>query len=239
METGVEERALAERKALEERIEACVNKNQYQAAADLQKQLESLPKAGLHGAGQSGMASGSQEAHVRATGLEQRDLAPGRRSTTDVGQHGAGRDGTRVPTAREVTTIAELHEPRTALRSIVSLQSVRLLSIGKTTLLPGKGKSKGKGKGKGRGMAKGSNEEVCMPVYFGQDGHVVCTMAYGQGLVDRVPRDMALGSLVNAIKLQPRPGQLGVLRWTDETRITLCLEPVHTDGPYVFPYDTT
>ena len=50
---------------------------------------------------------------------------------------------------------------------------------------------------------------------------------------------MPLGSLVNATKLQPRAGQLGVLRWTDETRITSCLEPVHTDGPYVFPYDTT
>ena len=99
--------------------------------------------------------------------------------------------------AKEIITIADLQEPRTALRSIVSLQSVRLLSIGKTTPLPGKGKTKGKstgkGKGKGKGMAKGTNDEVCIPVYFGQDGHVVCTMAYGQGLVDRVPREMLLG----------------------------------------------
>ena len=37
----------AEMLALEEKIEACVNKRDFQAAADLQKQLESLPTVGL------------------------------------------------------------------------------------------------------------------------------------------------------------------------------------------------
>ena len=78
-----------------------------------------------------------------------------------------------------------------------------------------------------------------MPVYLGQDGHVVCTWLNCQAQMDRVPGNMAVGSLVNAIKLRPRPGQCDMVFWTEETRITLCLDTMHRNGPYVFPYDMT
>ena len=43
----VEDRTRAERLALEKKMEACASKQEFQAAADLQKQLESLPTVGL------------------------------------------------------------------------------------------------------------------------------------------------------------------------------------------------
>ena len=89
-----------------------------------------------------------------------------------------------------------------------------------------------------KGTAKGTND-ACVPVYFWQDGYVVCTMAYGQGPVSYVPGEENLGLLMNVINLTPRAGQIGLLFWTEETRISVCAEQEPTDGPYLSSYDTT
>ena len=44
---------------------------------------------------------------------------------------------------------------------------------------------------------------------------------------------------MNAVALKPLPGQIGVLRWTEDTRIVSCLEDVDLGAPYVFPYAVT
>ena len=83
------------------------------------------------------------------------------------------------------------------LRGNVTLLNVRLLGVGKVSMLPNKGKSKGKGKAKGKGAPKGgsdkggnapSSPEPCVPVYLGNDGYVVCAMASGHVQVQNVPQ---------------------------------------------------
>ena len=74
-------------------------------------------------------------------------------------------------------------------------------------------------------------------VYFGdEDGYVVCTLASGEN-IERVPPASALNGLATVSALKPRPGNKGVLYWTEDTRVSVHLECKDLGGPPVFPYD--
>lgn len=82
-----------------------------------------------------------------------------------------------------------------------------------------KGKGIGRGKGsdqaaaKGKGSVKdgcrGSQFQDCQAMYLGDEGHTVCTLAFGGG-VARIPKAV-VGKLVDVKGLEPRTGQVGVL----------------------------
>ena len=117
-----------------------------------------------------------------------------------------------------------------------------MLSIGKPEQCKGKGKSTGKaqGKGKGKGANKGAgkqNVQMSQVVYFGdEEGYIVCTLASGEN-IQRVPPASALNGLATVSALKPRPGNKGVLYWTEDTKVSVQLEGVDLGGPPVFPYD--
>ena len=74
-------------------------------------------------------------------------------------------------------------------------------------------------------------------VYFGDaEGNVICSLAYGDAVIN-IPPGSALNSLVNVSSLKPRPGQIGVLYWSEDTKITQILEPNDQSMTPVFPYD--
>ena len=143
-------------------------------------------------------------------------------------------------------TMAELYTPSGVLRARVRLEGVRLLSIGSQSTFfsdnqrpQGKGKGKGKGKALGKEKGKGKAGGPCQAVYFGDDnGYILCTLAYGVD-VARMPSASAKMALVNVSGLCPRPGQLGVVYWTDDTKVAVQMESHDRTVPYVFPYDTT
>jgi len=64
-------------------------------------------------------------------------------------------------------------------------------------------------------------------------------MAFGDTVIRRVPQEAALGSLVDVSALKPRPGQLGMLYWSEESHVTMRLEAVDRGALPEFPYDTT
>ena len=74
-------------------------------------------------------------------------------------------------------------------------------------------------------------------VYFGdEEGYIVCTLASGEN-IQRVPPASALNGLATVSALKPRPGNKGVLYWTEDTKVSVQLEGVDLGGPPVFPYD--
>ena len=104
-----------------------------------------------------------------------------------------------------------------------------------------KGSSKGKGKvkslGKGKDKGKGSSgPQEFQAMYLGDDGYVVCVMAYGED-VRRLPSINRVNSLVNIDGLKPRAGVFGSLHWTSQTLITFCIEARDADRPPAFFYD--
>ena len=87
-------------------------------------------------------------------------------------------------------------------------------------------------KGKATGVT-----QPCVPVYFGDDeGYVVCTLAYGDD-VSRVPSSVNV--LVDVFSLKPRPGQMGVLYWSEDTLVRMRLEANDTGAPAAMPYDVS
>ena len=107
------------------------------------------------------------------------------------------------------TSISELYDPTRVLRVKVSLQSVRLLSIGKVSQAPAPKGVQPQRPLTPKSMPVAGTQPVT-PVYLGQDGHTICTLAYG----DEVMR-------CTSVKMGTRywlvfcPGQLGVLYWSD------------------------
>ena len=51
------------------------------------------------------------------------------------------------------------------------------------------------------------------------------------------PLASALSGLVTVSALKPRPGNKGVLYWTEDTKVSVQLEGVDLGGPPVFPHD--
>ena len=67
-------------------------------------------------------------------------------------------------------------------------------------------------KGKGKDKAKeSSGHQEFQAVYFGDDGYVVCALAYGDDVL-RVPSIDRVNSLVNIDGLKPRAGAFGTLQ---------------------------
>ena len=204
-------------RVLKEQLQEFVDAKDYLAAADIQNKLEALEKGNAASRGENGNAA-------------------------SLGANGP---------VGEPTSISELYDPARVMYVKVNLQNVRLLSIGKVSQAPmpkGKGKSKGNAKGvpKSAQPQRGSTSKAMsvpgtqpvVPVYFGQDGYTICTLAYGDEVVKRVPHDMALGSLVDVHLLRPRPGQLGVLYWNEDTIVKRRLEEVDCGSLHGFPYVT-
>ena len=139
-------------------------------------------------------------------------------------------------------TIKEVCEAEFVQHKRVRLERVRVLSIGKPEQRKGKGKSRGRaqGQGRGKGANKGAGKEnlqVSQVVYFGdEEGYIVCTLASGEN-IQRVPPASALNGLATVSALKPRPGNKGVLYWTEDTKVSVQLEGVDLGGPPVFPYD--
>ena len=79
--------------------------------------------------------------------------------------------------------------------------------------------------------------EPFQAVYLGKDGYVLTTLAFGDD-VSRIAPTLK-GSLVTALALQTRFGEMGVLYWTGDTVLTQTLEPHHVSINAEFPYDTT
>jgi len=80
--------------------------------------------------------------------------------------------------------------------------------------------------------------QACRTVYFGQDGDVVCIMAFGEAAA-RVPGENRVGCLCDVIGAKPRVGQLGVLYADEMTRFVVKMEAGDGDGFPTFPYSTT
>ena len=87
----------------------------------------------------------------------------------------------------QAMSIADLNKAGVAIPTLVNLESLQILSVGKLTSVPAKsgakGKKKGKGKdknqGKDRGNGTGQNREDVKVMYLGQDGFIICTAAFG------------------------------------------------------------
>ena len=58
-----------------------------------------------------------------------------------------------------IIPMKDLFDHHKVLRNRVTLMKVRLLSVGKRSMLPNKGKSKGKGTAKGKGAPKGGSDK--------------------------------------------------------------------------------
>ena len=98
-------------------------------------------------------------------------------------------------------------------------------------------------KGRAREKAKGKTKKVAVQcsqaVYFGDpEGNVICTLAYGDAVKNIPPRN-ALNVLLNVSSLRTRPGQVGVLVWSDDTQLSRNMEENDTSMTPAFPYDTS
>ena len=94
-----------------------------------------------------------------------------------------------------------------------------------------------KSKGKSSKGDAGQMQD-CRSVYLGQDGHVVCMVAFGAAAAN-VPGEDKVGSLYDVIGAKPRVGQVGVLYADDSTRFVNKLEPADGGGFPTFQYITT
>jgi len=142
-----------------------------------------------------------------------------------------------------VVQIEQCSRADAVLYQRVTLQNVRVLALSKASKVPG---GKGKGKSKGnvqecgvRVWRQGSAGHVqeCGSVYLGQDGHVVCVVAFGEAVAN-LPGEDSVGALVDVIGAKPRVGQVGALYAEPSTRFVNKLEPTDCGGYPTFPYIT-
>ncbi len=146
-----------------------------------------------------------------------------------------------------VILAADLFRADAPLADRINLEHVRVLSASKIGAVPNKGKNKnkskkgksmqGKGKGKSTGSFDGPGRQECRAVYLGQEGYIVCTLAFGAD-VERIPEN-PVGLSVDMVGLKPRGGQIGVLYWDAQTQLVKRLEQYDRNVPRSFPYDTT
>ena len=118
----------------------------------------------------------------------------------------------------------------------VQLKGVTVLSIGKVSVLPNNAKGKGQSekgkKGKGHGK-KGKGDEKMQPVYLGDDeGRVICTLASNNN-VNQIASKLRQNAYVDISPLKIKPGQAGLLYWTENTEMTL----LERASSFTFPYD--
>jgi len=145
-----------------------------------------------------------------------------------------------------VIRIEQCFQADAVLFQRVTLQDVRVLALSKVSKVPGgKGKSKGKGKLKTKGKSdKGKSDkgdaghmQECRSVYLGQDGKVVCVVAFGEAVAN-LPGEGSVGALVDVTGAKPRVGQVGALYAEPSTRFFNKLEPTDGGGYPTFPYVT-
>ena len=243
IETELQEKC----KNLEVDIERLVQEGDYAGAAKCAQQKEELVAQG-------------KDAQLR---LVPTPLRSGTR-------HNEGAS-TRRREEAEPITIADLQSSSTMIPKLVILESVRVLSFSKISSMPGnKGKGKPKqapkGKGKGKstdGANKGQSKTKQAPkgkgadakdgknsktnnnrqdskwMYVGQDGYIIGIGAFGDD-VQHLDESLQ-GSLIDVHALRPSIGHMGIIYWSEVSKITRRTE--HTDGgpgyPLHFGYDTS
>ena len=74
-------------------------------------------------------------------------------------------------------------------------------------------------------------------MYLGQDGHVICTAAFGTTAL-KVSATIPEGP-VNVNHLCPKPGQIGLLHWDEQTTMVTLFADNVAPNPNGFPYDTS
>ena len=108
----------------------------------------------------------------------------------------------------------------------------------------GKGQEQGKGKaapqlgeGKGRVLpsATSATRQDCIAIYCGQQGYVVCVLAFGDD-VQRLPLDDIVGTDIDLSNVRSRLGQVGVLYWDEHSSLAV-VSHHDTSVPPPFPYD--
>ena len=143
--------------------------------------------------------------------------------------------------AGRLSSIKDLSERLPSVCAPVQLEGVTLLAVGKVSEAPRHEKGAGKGEQgkKGKKGKKGKAPlQPIQPVYFGDGlGNVICTLATGNS-ISRIPAAGRENAYVDITALKPQAGELGVLYWTENTQMTLRLQPGDSGPPYVFPYDT-
>jgi hypothetical protein len=96
----------------------------------------------------------------------------------------------------------------------VSLTNARVMSVGKTTIMPKRVKGAGKGTDKGkRKKGEGEETETARGMYIGAGSSVICALAYGKHY-DCIPSSArAIGSLVNIalLKLASKACYIGMI----------------------------
>ena len=142
----------------------------------------------------------------------------------------------RHETAKTVE-ISQLLRTDTPMPSLVKLDSVHVLSVGRISSVKGKGKGKNKDKAKGKSKGKDGTREDVRVAYLGQDGYVVCAAAFGPNAA-KIPTAVSQG-LVNVTNLHPKPGNIGMLQWDDQTSLIKVLAEYDYPSPIEFPYDTS
>ena len=137
-----------------------------------------------------------------------------------------------------VMSMAELSNESSAVPSAVSLKGVVMLSLGIASSVPKKGKGKTKGKpnkGNGKDGGKDAQREKCKAMYVGQEGRVLCIVAFGSNVDTGFP-DSMLDGLVDVCNVRPKLGERTTLVWDGSSKLIKHLRP-HMDHSVRFEYD--
>jgi len=239
----------------EEKIQALLAARDYAGAAALQKECQAQRLAEHNAnldnliakkdyAGAAALEASWAERSLRSSTTAARARGNTTASLAQAKQRSNVISNPRNRIVDATVRLGSLYNMEVAVPQSVTLEKVRVLSIGKRCSVPaakgkGKGGGKDKGKSKGRGKGKGGKDggwQDCQVVYLGQDGYTICTMALGDD-VSRIP-NASRGSLADARGLKPRMGQVGVLQWDAGTNLALRLEDHDTESPRIFPYIT-
>ena len=132
--------------------------------------------------------------------------------------------------AQVVTTCAQLVSTDTPIMERVNIEHAQVLAVGKLCSLPNKGKGKfgkqGKSKGttKGKQMtAKGKGKtaefQEAVSIYLGQEGYIVCVLAFGADVNCLPPLETLPGCFVDFTNAKSRAGQKGVLYFDEQSRL--------------------
>ena len=151
--------------------------------------------------------------------------------------------------AQEIETVPfdSLIGPLRGKRVVVNLEKVRILSCSKIIDVPVRpaksevrSERKGKGKGKGKGKEKGKEAQSTEPslsafIGGGDEGRVICLLAFGDCVEILRPYIDQNYPLVNCCAVERRPGKTELFL-TKESVLTTCLKPTDRDAPRTFPY---
>ena len=127
------------------------------------------------------MAGRYREAADKQTEKEEKLKNIGAAAVGTATGHGVPLHAVSAP----IRTMAELADESSAVPRVVSLKGVVMLSLGIASSVPEKGKGKTQSKpnkGKGKDGGKDAQREKCKAMYVGQEGRVLCIVAFGSNV---------------------------------------------------------